>query len=121
MARGSLKALLWWPRPTDSGELEFPNPQLLQRFLRVERVTGIEPALSAWELLERMGMCLVPCVFRGHERPEVSLGCPPQWHANGTLKIGCSAPGSLLAKSRPSRHLPSQSTYAAHLVGIMRG
>jgi hypothetical protein len=27
----------------------------------------------------------------------------------------------LLAKSRPSRHLPLLSTYAAHLVGRMRG
>ena len=26
---------------------------------------------------ERMGMCLVPCEFRGPERPGVSLGCPP--------------------------------------------
>ena len=43
----------------------------------VERVTGIEPALSAWELLEPLGMCLVPCEFRGPERPGVSLGCPP--------------------------------------------
>jgi len=43
----------------------------------MERVTGIEPALSAWELLERMGMCLVFCEFRGPERPGVSLGCLP--------------------------------------------
>jgi len=50
---------------------------VLQRFSSVERVTGIEPALSAWELLERMGMCLVPCEFRGHERPGVSPGCLP--------------------------------------------
>jgi len=60
---------------------------VLQRFSRVERVTGIEPALSAWELLERMGMCLVPCEFRGHERPGVSPGCLPKWHANGTNEI----------------------------------
>jgi hypothetical protein len=31
------------------GEVEFVNLQLRQRFSRVERVTGIEPALSAWE------------------------------------------------------------------------
>jgi|BarGraNGADG00212_1021973.scaffolds.fasta_scaffold16870_3 hypothetical protein len=43
----------------------------------VERVTGIEPALSAWELFEPMGVCLVLCEFRGLERPRVSLGCPP--------------------------------------------
>ena len=60
-----------------SGEVEFVNPQLRQRLSRVERVTGIEPALSAWELLEPMGMCLVPCVFRGHERPGVSFGRLP--------------------------------------------
>jgi len=28
---------------------EAPNLLVLQRFSRVERVTGIEPALSAWE------------------------------------------------------------------------
>jgi hypothetical protein len=28
---------------------ELSNALLLQRFSRVERVTGIEPALSAWE------------------------------------------------------------------------
>jgi hypothetical protein len=59
------------------GGLEFSNSILLQRFSRVERVTGIEPALSAWELLERMGMCLVLYEFRGLERPGVSLGCLP--------------------------------------------
>jgi len=31
------------------GGLEFSNSILLQRFSCVERVTGIEPALSAWE------------------------------------------------------------------------
>src|ERR1019366_2834976 len=30
----------------------------LQRFSRVERVTGIEPALSAWERFELMGFVL---------------------------------------------------------------
>jgi len=77
MARGSLKAPLQWASPAHSTEVEFVDPQLWQRFARVERVTGIEPALSAWELLEPMGMCLVPCEFRGPERPGVSLGCPP--------------------------------------------
>ncbi len=57
--------------------LESSDSALLQHFSRVERVTGIEPALSAWELLERMGMCLVPCEFRGPERSGVSLGCLP--------------------------------------------
>ena len=32
-----------------------PDSFVLQRFSRVERVTGIEPALSAWELFELMG------------------------------------------------------------------
>src|SRR5665647_1913119 len=50
---------------------------MLQHFSRVERVTGIEPALSAWELPEPMGVCLVLCDVRGHERPGVSLGRPP--------------------------------------------
>src|SRR5450759_143642 len=49
----------------------------MQRFSRVEQVTGIEPALSAWELLKLMGMCLVPCEFRGHERSGVSFGRLP--------------------------------------------
>jgi hypothetical protein len=31
------------------GALESSNSLVLQRFSRVERVTGIEPALSAWE------------------------------------------------------------------------
>jgi len=30
-------------------EGEFSNTVLLQRYWRMERVTGIEPALSAWE------------------------------------------------------------------------
>jgi hypothetical protein len=30
-------------------EGDFTNPQLRQRFSHMERVTGIEPALSAWE------------------------------------------------------------------------
>ena len=34
---------------------------------------------------------------------------------------GNRTPDLLLAKSRPSRHLPSLSTYAAPLVGMMRG
>jgi hypothetical protein len=42
-----------WPEhgtETQIGEgLEFSNSILLQGFSRVERVTGIEPALSAWE------------------------------------------------------------------------
>jgi hypothetical protein len=51
-----------WPEhgtETQIGEgLEFSNSILLQRFSRVERVTGIEPALSAWELFELMGFVL---------------------------------------------------------------
>jgi hypothetical protein len=37
------------PKHRFDREREFPNTVLLQRFSRVERVTGIEPALSAWE------------------------------------------------------------------------
>jgi hypothetical protein len=59
------------------------GPLLLQRSGRIERVAGAEPALSAWELLERMGMRFVPCEFRSHVRPGVSLGCLPQWHGAG--------------------------------------
>jgi len=35
-----------------------PDCIVLQHFSRVERVTGIEPALSAWELFELMGVVL---------------------------------------------------------------
>jgi hypothetical protein len=49
-----------------------PDSYVWQRFSRVERVMGIEPALSAWELLELMGVCLVLCEFRGPE----GLECP---------------------------------------------
>src|SRR5674476_141855 len=35
-----------------------PNSYVWQRFSRIERVTGIEPALSAWELFELMGLVL---------------------------------------------------------------
>jgi len=58
-------------------ELESSNVLVLQRFSRVEWVTGIEPALSAWELLERMGISVVRSGFLGHERPGLSCGCPP--------------------------------------------
>jgi hypothetical protein len=54
-----------------------PNSYVWQRFSRVERVTGIEPALSAWELFELMGVCSVLCEFRGPERPGVSFGRLP--------------------------------------------
>src|SRR5674476_826683 len=64
----------------------------------MERVTGIEPALSAWELYELMGVRLVLCEFRGPERPGVSLGCLPYWHVNGT-EPGCDS--HLARTSRP--------------------
>jgi hypothetical protein len=52
-SRGVDKCGPKWPghRPeTHIGRgLRSPNSFLLQRFSRVERVTGIEPALSAWE------------------------------------------------------------------------
>ena len=38
--------------------MELTNPHEWQHFSRVERVTGIEPALSAWELFELMGLVL---------------------------------------------------------------
>src|SRR5450756_1732232 len=37
------------PETRIDGGLESSNSALLQHFSRVERVTGIEPALSAWE------------------------------------------------------------------------
>jgi len=44
---------LKWPEPGPEtqigGGLESSSSILLQCFSRVERVTGIEPALSAWE------------------------------------------------------------------------
>ena len=65
------------PEPSSEKGHELTNPQLLQRFSPVERVTGIEPALSAWELLELLGMCLLRHGFRGHERPGPAPGCLP--------------------------------------------
>jgi hypothetical protein len=51
-----------WPRRGPKlgfgRERKLSNALLLQRFSRMERVTGIEPALSAWELLELMGFVL---------------------------------------------------------------
>jgi hypothetical protein len=51
--RGVDKCGPMWPEHSpakqNSAELESSNPLVLQRFSRVERVTGIEPALSAWE------------------------------------------------------------------------
>ena len=71
----------------------------------MERMTGFEPALSAWELLEPMGMCLVPCEFRGPERPGVSLGCLPQmtrqWHAENRLQCP-RVPACKVAAESPS-------------------
>jgi hypothetical protein len=49
MAHGWPTVFWSGPRPTDNRRMEFTNPQLLQYFSRLERVTGIEPALSAWE------------------------------------------------------------------------
>jgi hypothetical protein len=46
---GIVQLLCGGLRTTDAGAMHYPNSQLLQRFSRVERVTGIEPALSAWE------------------------------------------------------------------------
>ena len=65
------------PEPGSEKGHKLTNLQLLQRFSPVERVTGIEPALSAWELPERMGLRVAACAFRGHERPGLSLGRLP--------------------------------------------
>jgi hypothetical protein len=37
------------PKDGFGRDREFPNAVLLQRYSSMERVTGIEPALSAWE------------------------------------------------------------------------
>jgi hypothetical protein len=49
IARGSFTLLQKRPRLVARGAVEFVNLELWQRFSRMERVTGIEPALSAWE------------------------------------------------------------------------
>ena len=54
-----------------------PNSYVWQHFSRVERVTGIEPALSAWELFARMGFVLGSLRFSGPERPGVACVCLP--------------------------------------------
>src|SRR5450631_4627034 len=87
MAHGS-SALLWsGPSPTEDGKMDFTNPQLRQRFSRVERVTGIEPALSAWELFELMGFVL-SSVRVSWSRAAWSVPWMPavmarQWHGAG--------------------------------------
>ena len=67
--------------------LEVSNAVLLQCFLRGV-VTGIEPALSTWELLERMGTNLVPCGFLVRTGPE----CP--------LNTRCIAPNAPCLQTR---------------------
>jgi len=47
-----------WTETQINRELEPSNSLMLQHFSRVERVTGIEPALSAWEPFELMGFVL---------------------------------------------------------------
>src|SRR5450631_51378 len=64
-----------------------PNSYALQRFSRVERVTGIEPALSAWELFELMGFVL-SSVRVSWSRAAWSVPWMPavmarQWHGAG--------------------------------------
>jgi hypothetical protein len=76
-ARGGHASRFLMPTGASSTWEMAPDWLVLQRFSRVERVTGIEPALSAWELFELMGMCLVLCGFRGPERTGVSLGRLP--------------------------------------------
>ena len=49
MARVWPEASFLGPRLAVKSELKSSNLPLLQRFSRVERATGIEPALSAWE------------------------------------------------------------------------
>src|SRR5665811_1034844 len=89
MARGSLKAPLQWARPAHSTEVEFVNPQLWQRFSRVERVTGIEPALSAWELLELHGYVLgsvrVSRTQAAWSVPRMPAVMARQWHAETSV------------------------------------
>jgi hypothetical protein len=46
---GVVQLLCGGLRTTDAGAMHYPTSQLLQRLSCVERVTGIEPALSAWE------------------------------------------------------------------------
>ena len=53
--------------------LESTNSVLLPRFSRTERVTGIEPALSAWELFELMGFVLGSLRV---SRPRAAWGAP---------------------------------------------
>jgi hypothetical protein len=70
--------------------MNFTNLQLLQRISRVERVTGIEPALSAWELFELMGSALGSLRVSRSRAVWCGLWMPAvmarQWHANGTVQ-----------------------------------
>jgi len=40
---------LEWPKTTVRWDVDYAKQQRLQRFSRVERETGLEPALSGWE------------------------------------------------------------------------
>ena len=61
------------PKTRISRELESSNSIVLQRSSRVERVTGIEPALSAWEefLSHRVSVSL-----QRYWRPQLAPGDP---------------------------------------------
>jgi hypothetical protein len=116
MPRVSFKAHLWWARPTCSGELEFVNCQLWQCFSRLERVTGIEPALSAWELLELYGYVLGSVrVSRSRAAwsvPRLPAVMARQWHAETSV---VSPKRPLLANSRLYQRLLSLSAHATQL------
>src|SRR5664279_872507 len=64
-----------------------PNSLVRQRLSGVERVTGIEPALSAWELFELIGFVLGSLRF-SRSRSAWSVPWMPavmerQWHESG--------------------------------------
>jgi hypothetical protein len=76
----------------------------------VERVTGIEPALSAWELACQVPATTVaagqPPFLGARECPLDTASDSPIGHATGTL---------LLANSTPAPGSPSQFSVNSHL------
>jgi hypothetical protein len=71
----------------DQSHRRLLGPGLWHRLSRMERVTGIEPAFSAWELLERVGSVWFAAGFAvpsGQECLLDAAGMAREWHGAGT-------------------------------------
>lgn len=87
----------------------------------MERVMGFEPALSAWELSEHMGVLGSLRVSRSRAARSVPWRhavMAREWHDETSV---VPRPTSLLANSQLHRCLVSLNTCAAQLVGLVHG